>query len=406
MLIGYIQYIRWDGAKTSVALPAAEGDAPERHTPEGTPKGRIGRKTLDIIISNSSGKPIYEQICDQIKAAIVTGERRKARTVPSETPGKRHYRPKSAARPRLCADDVMSRVRLKQYQDTYAAAMSKYGLERGIDGSEARHITTQEFYRQTIAQQQDLQENIDALLRLEEQKRKAVEQLKQQERQVRTEYEQTATLQAQKSAELNRTEAELKSVKGELKGARLKNAAAEVGSNIVEGIGAMIGTSRIKRQQQEIDRLNAENAALHEQIGTLNRANREEKVRHEQAEQQLQAKLDRIEHWLPDTQTLINWGEYCRDMGIPESDAREIIAMKPIYVSGELHAREYSRRFDVANTEIRLQRDPNGPGGFQLLIDRQPAHAWFRQRYVELMTRLGYPVRPERPVIRRHTIKR
>ena len=325
---------------------------------------------------------------------IVTGERRKARTVPSETPGKRHYRPKSAARPRLCADDVMSRVRLKQYQDTYAAAMSKYGLERGIDGSEARHITTQEFYRQTIAQQQDLQE------------RKAVEQLKQQERQVRTEYEQTATLQAQKSAELNRTEAELKSVKGELKGARLKNAAAEVGSNIVEGIGAMIGTSRVKRQQQEIDRLNAENAALHEQIGTLNRANREEKARHEQAEQQLQAKFDRIEHWLPDTQTLISWGEYCRDMGISESGAREIIAMKPIYVSGELHAREYSRRFDVANTEIRLQRDPNGPGGFQLLIDRQPAHAWFRQRYVELMTRLGYPVRPERPVIRRHTIKR
>ena len=65
-----------------------------------------------------------------------------------------------------------------------------------------------------------------------------------------------------------------------------------------------IGTSRVKRQQQEIDRLNAENASLHEQIGTLNRANREEKARHEQAEQQLQAKLDRIEHWLPDTQTV------------------------------------------------------------------------------------------------------
>ena len=200
---------------------------------------------------------------------IVTGERRKARTAASETPGKRHYRTKSAARPRLCADDVMSRVRLKQYQDSYAAAMSKYGLERGIDGSEARHVTTQEFYRQAIAQQQDLQENIDALLRLEEQKRKAVEQLKQQERQVRTEYEQTASLQAQKSAELNRTEAELKSVKGELKGARLKNAAAEVGSNIVEGIGAMIGTSRIKRQQQEIDRLSDENAQMDEQLAAV-----------------------------------------------------------------------------------------------------------------------------------------
>lgn len=200
----------------------------------------------------------------------------------------------------------------------------------------------------------------------------------------------------QKSAELNRTEAELKSVKGELKGVRLKNAAAEVGSNIVEGIGAMIGTSRVKRQQQ-IDRLNAENASLHEQIGTLNRTNREEKARHEQAEQQLQAKLDRIEHWLPDTQTLISWGEYCRDMGLLESGAREIIAMKPLYVSGELRAPEYSRRFDVSNTEIRLQRDPNGPGGFQLLIDRQPAHAWFRQRYVELMTRLATPSAPNAP---------
>lgn len=83
MLIGYTRYVRREGTKTSVALPAAEGDAPERHTPEGTPKGRIGRKTLDIIISNSSSKPIYEQICDQIKAAIVTGELAEGEQLPS-----------------------------------------------------------------------------------------------------------------------------------------------------------------------------------------------------------------------------------------------------------------------------------------------------------------------------------
>ena len=33
----------------------------------------------------------------------------------------------------------MSRVKLKEYQDTYAQAMAKYGLQRGIEGSEARH---------------------------------------------------------------------------------------------------------------------------------------------------------------------------------------------------------------------------------------------------------------------------
>ena len=84
---------------------------------------------------------------------IVTGERRKTREKKTDEPNKRKYRTKSAVRPRLCADDVMSRVKLKEYQDTYAAAMAKYGLQRGIDGSKARHVTTQEFYRNAIAQQ-------------------------------------------------------------------------------------------------------------------------------------------------------------------------------------------------------------------------------------------------------------
>ena len=59
---------------------------------------------------------------------IVTGERRKIREKQTNEPNKRKYRTKSAARPRLCADDVMSRVKLKEYQDTYTEAMSKYGL--------------------------------------------------------------------------------------------------------------------------------------------------------------------------------------------------------------------------------------------------------------------------------------
>ena len=104
---------------------------------------------------------------------IVTGERRKIRKKKTDEPNKRKYRTKSTARPRLCADDVMSRVKLKEYQDTYAAAMAKYELQRGIDGSKARHVTTQEFYRNAIARQQNLQDNIGELLRIEEEKRKA-----------------------------------------------------------------------------------------------------------------------------------------------------------------------------------------------------------------------------------------
>lgn len=38
---------------------------------------------MDIIISNSSGRPIYEQITDQIKAAIVTGQLKEGEQLPS-----------------------------------------------------------------------------------------------------------------------------------------------------------------------------------------------------------------------------------------------------------------------------------------------------------------------------------
>ena len=38
---------------------------------------------MDIIISNSNGKPIYEQIIDQIKAAIVSGELAEGEQLPS-----------------------------------------------------------------------------------------------------------------------------------------------------------------------------------------------------------------------------------------------------------------------------------------------------------------------------------
>ena len=38
---------------------------------------------MDIIISKSSGRPIYEQITDQIKAAIVTGQLAEGEQLPS-----------------------------------------------------------------------------------------------------------------------------------------------------------------------------------------------------------------------------------------------------------------------------------------------------------------------------------
>lgn len=77
---------------------------------------------------------------------ITRGERRKAKLEREKNAqsGKRTYRTKKD-RPRLCADDVMARDKLKAYQTTYAEAMAKYGLQRGVEGSEAKHISTRQY---------------------------------------------------------------------------------------------------------------------------------------------------------------------------------------------------------------------------------------------------------------------
>ncbi|KAA6342138.1 Plasmid recombination enzyme [termite gut metagenome] len=93
---------------------------------------------------------------------IVTGERRKAK---EEKPieGKKKYRKKNPNTARLCADDVMARDKLKGYQDSYAETMQKYGLQRGIEGSKAKHINTQQYYRELYVKNENLKGEIEDL---------------------------------------------------------------------------------------------------------------------------------------------------------------------------------------------------------------------------------------------------
>ena len=62
--------------------------------------------------------------------------------------GEKKYETKSG--PRLSADDVMRRTRLHEYQNSYAAAMKPFGLQRGIVGSTAKHQANSEYYRQQV----------------------------------------------------------------------------------------------------------------------------------------------------------------------------------------------------------------------------------------------------------------
>ena len=65
--------------------------------------------------------------------------------------------------------------RSQSYQDTYAQAMNGYGLQRGIDGSEARHISTRQYYRDLVQQTEQLRTDIG---QLQDRKETAQEELK------------------------------------------------------------------------------------------------------------------------------------------------------------------------------------------------------------------------------------
>jgi len=49
------------------------------------------------------------------------------------------------------------------YQDTYSEKMNKYGLERGIKGSEAKHISTGQYYRELYSKNEELKDKIEIL---------------------------------------------------------------------------------------------------------------------------------------------------------------------------------------------------------------------------------------------------
>ncbi|MCC8036260.1 MAG: plasmid recombination protein [Rikenellaceae bacterium] len=330
---------------------------------------------------------------------IVTGERRKTRTKKQDDKaehdsGKKKYRKKDPNRPRLCVDDVMARDKLVEYQDTYAEAMAKYGLERGVRGSDARHITTQEFYRNAIAKKGNLQENIEELLKVEEMKRQTVEQLKEQEQEATARYWQADTLKQQKESELSQTEKELKEVKGQLKTEKFRSSAADAGSAIMDGISSALGTSKVKRQQQEIDNLKSENQNQQQKITVLNQTINRERKEHEKVSGELKSELNKIHEWLPDTPNLIKWGEHCKSIGFSDKQAKDLVNKKTILFTGELYSNEHYQRFKADDVVVRLEKDPT-QGFLKLLIDKTNIIQWFRQKYKEFQEKRGIKI-PEK----------
>ena len=293
---------------------------------------------------------------------IVTGERRKAGQ--EEQNGKKKYRKKNPQDVRLCADDVMARHRLKHYQDTYAQAMNKYGLQRGVDGSLAKHISTMQYYKQLVEQQDSLQENIENLLGLEEEAMK-----------------------------------KLKQVKGEINVQKMKGAAVNATTAIADGVSSLFGGSKVKKLEAENENLKRNIVNLQKQVQAEQREQTKMENRHSseinrvdwsyrQKIAEYDNRLELIDTYFPIVKELIPIAEQCREVGFTEELTRRIVSLQPVEFKGRLYSKEYKEKFRTEHSTATVERNPQEKGKFRLCIDGIPILDWFRKKFQEIKEKL------------------
>ena len=308
---------------------------------------------------------------------IVKGERKRRKR---EEQAKKRYRKKPADSVRLCADDIMSRLKLKSYQDSYAAAMAKYGLQRGIDGSEARHVSTQQYYRDIKRQTKELKAEV---VELQEQKDTAREELTRTKKEIQTE--------------------------------RLKGAATTAAANIAESVGSLFGNNKVKTLERENTALHREVAdheetieALQTRIQTLqadhSRQLLDMQQKHinelAQTETNLKREISRLTvllnktlKWFPQIKDMINIERLCLAVGFNKEQTATLLTGRPIEYNGELYSEEHKRKFMAKDVKAKVFSDN---GRFILTIDLRPIGEWFKEQFERLRQTMRQPVIPQR----------
>ena len=293
---------------------------------------------------------------------IVREERKRKK---KEQQVKKRYRKKPTDTARLCADDIMTRAKLKSYQDTYAQTMNGYGLQRGIDGSEARHISTWQYYRDLVQQTEQLRTDIG---QLQDRKETAQEELKQAKKEVQTE--------------------------------KLKGAATTAATNIAESVGSLFGSNKVKSLERENSALHQTVTTHEETIETLQTKIQTMQTEHSRQMLEIQQKhikelqtkdtehkkelsrltalLNKTLKWFPQIKSMLNLERLCLAIGFNQEQTAVLMMGKPLEYSGELYSEEHKRKFRAKDVKAKVFTDK---GKFILTINLQPIGDWFKGQF-------------------------
>lgn len=292
---------------------------------------------------------------------IVQTERKKQK---KEQAVKKKYRTKAPA-PRLCADEVMGRANLIRYQDKYAEQMAAYGLQRGIKGSEAQHISTHEYYRSLIAQGEDLQANIAQLLEEQEKARLVI-------------------------AEAEQAKKDLARIKAETKTEELKNSATRTATSVLNGMNSLLVGNKVNRLEKENAQLQRDVDELDERIERIQtdmqklkdsrtRERSREEKQHQQEVSNLKRLIDKAYKWFPSFKRFLNMERECLDCGFSEVQTDKLLHGQTVNYSGWLHSSEYRRNALADNVEAQVIMDEKR--NLFLHINETPIAQWFKEQF-------------------------
>lgn len=291
---------------------------------------------------------------------IVKGERKRKK---KEEQVKKRYRKKPTDTARLCADEIMTRAKLKFYQDSYAQAMSRYGLQRGIDGSEAKHISTRQYYRDLVQQTEQLRTDIG---QLQDRKETAQEELKRAKKEVQTE--------------------------------KLKGVATTAATNIAESVGSLFGSKKVKTLERQ-------NAVLQNRISELENEAQEREERqtkqmqevksaYEQQNRKLSEFVDFVKRYFPYVEKLMPTIKFLREtLNFGDAVIRKLCTFKDVSIRGELYSCEFNQHFKADGAVCSLKQ--NTEGKIDLNIDGVSHVSWFRRKKDEFREVLGMPTKKQ-----------
>ena len=254
---------------------------------------------------------------------IVTGERRKAK----KDNNPHTYKKKNSNANRLCADDVMARNKLKHYQNTYAAAMAKYGLRRGIEGSEAKHISTSEYYRDLHLQNQQLEK------------------------------------------EKNQKQSELKAIEKNISSKR-----------IIENFANAITGSKTKKLEKE-------NEQMKKEMNILRIDNDREKGKMQDSVSKLENTLekqnkvfDKVLKYHPEVKDSLPIVTECEKMRLPPELIKKLLEKQEIHISGEIYSSRYFKSFKVESLKLSIEYDTTEKNKI-LKIEGTQSQKWLEEKY-------------------------